>query len=160
MPCWRSGQNQAVALGLCTLARAGEGGISTSLVGRGSWMTPCLPTLPPVTLQSGRQNDLLVSCTECLFLLQPRHLQAPLFPRLLFCLSAASKRIALLPPSIPSCPSSILLAHLELRGLQRHLERCNGNRQQQLDHLQAPVLPWVKMWWRSIVDVALPISSP
>ena len=35
-------------------------------------------------VKSGRQHDLLVSCSEYLFLLQPRHLQAPLFPRLLF----------------------------------------------------------------------------
>jgi len=41
--------DQAVALGLCTLARAGEGGISTSLAGKRRWMIPCLSTLPPAT---------------------------------------------------------------------------------------------------------------
>lgn len=102
-------------------------------------------------IKSGRQNDLLVSCLECFFLLQPRHLQAVLFPRLQSCLFVLSKRIALLPSSIPSCPSPFPLAHLELAGLQGHFERCDGNRERQLDRSQAPFLPWEEeMRWRSI----------
>lgn len=69
------GADQVVALGPRMLRRAGLGGISTSLVGRRRWITPCLFTLFCNYINIRRQNNL------------PRHLQAPVFPRLLFCLS-------------------------------------------------------------------------
>lgn len=54
--------------------------------------------------------------------------------RLLLCLLELSERILLLPSPIPSCPSPVSLAHLELGGLQKHLDRSRRSRKQKLDH--------------------------
>lgn len=136
------------ALGLSMLTGPGGSGISTIPAGRRRWMRLLpSPLCSCHDARSGRQDDLLVSCPECLFLLQPRHLHAL---RLLLFLLELSERILLLPYSIPSCPPPIPLAHLELGGLQKHLERSSRNRKQKLDRFHPMVLLWEReMWWRS-----------
>lgn len=145
--CCAGAQGRAGA-GPGSVHAPGGSGISTIPAGRRRWMR-LLPS-PPCSChdaRSGRQDDLLVSCPECLFLLQPRLLHAP---RLLLCLLEVSERIVLLPSSVPSCPPLAPLAHLELGGLQKHFERSRRNRKQKLDHFHPLVLLWEgEMWWRS-----------
>lgn len=146
--CCAGAQGRAGA-GPASVHAPGGSGISTIPAGRRRWMRLLpSPLCSCHDARSGRQDDLLVSCPECLFLLQPRHLHAP---RLLLCLLELSERILLLPSSIPSCPPPVPLAHLELGGLQKHFERSRRNRRQKLDRFHPLVLLWEgEMWWRSI----------